>query len=829
MEQWLKLLIQCAIPVFNTLVYAKTGKRLSDLPIYLDQKLKETQMVLDYLGVGSQSGLEQEQQLFPEIKVEPGEQKGNTIQEFFQNATWTIAQAGLDFHKWDFQQEKELQQQLVTYNRETLLELAAYQRETTLQLPEVHKILDHWPLRLFPSQLLTEHNHTKLLPLRIFIAPPNIQFERFGETVLGKPEIELKLSQRLREFLSQNYPLRSSIRSTEFLGGAWESKRFHSESSIKALFGMLKSEPTLILESEINDHDLTFRMAYWGLGQETYCYETILKLSYQDFIYESAKNRALKWKVTRDKLLALGKSPEEINSKGGDNAINLAILEEAEELQRAGIDLSELTFSYQVSSKDWDNLCLFLSSCHCLVAGWVSDIYHLVHQDIPPLMPGLLPELFKEVYDQNLLPAIIQTTISIYQNVLNFMLIERPYWTPELVLKLAQSLTHLPDKSWAKKQVDYSLQTWLQQRQLTQTEGMEPLQAMEPVLTKQDQEYCKTLKECLAALGDEEAVSQVQTLLNAIASLKSQGKLTNIALVHTFTGLADKVSALAISPDGQTLFSCGDDNTIKLWNLLQTEKSSCLQSTPSHILNGHSGGVLTLALSDDGQIIASSDKSKRRSYIKIWQLPTRKLLWTLSGHRKQIHALALSPDAKTLASGSHKIKLWNLQTGEPFRTLFGHKQWVYALAISSDSKTLVSGSQDMTVKIWDLRTGDLLRILNGHQDSIKAIAISPDGQTIISGSADTTIKIWDFESGKLLSTLKEHSGAVDAVAISPDNQYLISGSQDTTIKIWDLGRTEVVKTLKGHTETVSAITISSDGQTLASGSTDKTIRIWQTL
>ncbi|NEO31518.1 MAG: WD40 repeat domain-containing protein [Symploca sp. SIO3C6] len=829
MQQWLKLLIQYAMPVFNTLVYNQTGKQLSDVPIYLNEKLKETQIVLDHLGISNQLGLEPEQQSFPEKPTVSGEQRGSEIQDLFQNVTWIIAQAGLDFQKWHFQQEKELQQQLVAYNRQTLLELAAYQRETTLQLPEVHKILDHWPLRLFPSQLLTENSQTKVLPLRIFVAPPNIQFERFGQTPQGTPDIELKLAQRMREFLSQNYPLRSSIRATEFLGGAWESKRFHSESSIKALFGMLKSEPTLILESEIDDHDLTFRIAYWGLGQETYCYETIFKLSYQDFIYESAKTRALKWKITRDKLLMLGKSLEEVDKKGGNNALNLAILEEAEELKRAGIDLSELNLSYQVSSKDWDNLCLFLSTCHCLVAGWVSDIYHLVHYDVFPLMPELLPQVLQEVSDQKLLPAIIKTTVSIYQNVLNSLLIERPYWAPELALKLAQSLTHLPDKSWAKQQIDYSLHTWLQQRQLPQIEGIEPWQVMEPVLTKQDQEYCQALKECLIALGDETAVTQVQTLLKAIASLKSQGKLTNIALAHTFTGLAGKVATLAISPDSQTLFSCGDDNTIKLWSLVETENSACLQSTPTHILNGHSGGVLTLTLSDDGQIIASSDKSKRRSYIKVWQLPTRKLLWTLSGHRKQIHALALSPDTKTLASGSHKIKLWNLKTGEPFRTLFGHKQWVYSLAISSDSKTLVSGSQDMTVKIWDLGTGNLLRILNGHQDSIKTVAISPDGQTIISGSYDKTIKIWDFESGKLLYTLKEHSGAVNAVAISPDSQYLISASQDTTIKIWDLRTAEVIKTLKGHTEAVSAITISSDGQTLVSGSTDKTIRVWRTL
>jgi hypothetical protein len=82
------------------------------------------------------------------------------------------------------------------------------------------------------------------------------------------PEIEQKLTQILSEFLSQNYPLSSQERPTEFLPGAWDSKRFRRESSIKALFEMLKSEPTLILESELVGDYLNFRLAYWGMGQK---------------------------------------------------------------------------------------------------------------------------------------------------------------------------------------------------------------------------------------------------------------------------------------------------------------------------------------------------------------------------------------------------------------------------------------------------------------------------------------------------------------------------------------------------------------------------------
>lgn len=87
------------------------------------------------------------------------------------------------------------------------------------------------------------------------------------------------------------------------------------------------------------------------------------------------------------------------------------------------------------------------------------------------------------------------------------------------------------------------------------------------------------------------------------------------------------------------------------------------------------------------------------------QLEECTLLRTLTGHTKPVHCIAISPDGQILASGSadQKIKLWNLRTGELLRTLEGHRGWLYSVssvAISPDGQTLVSGSHDQTIKIW---------------------------------------------------------------------------------------------------------------------------------
>jgi WD40 repeat protein len=796
------------------------------------------------------------------------------IQQFSSRTRWAAPQDSLDVQTRGFQQEKALQQHLAEYDRETQLKLAAYQRETAFQLPEIQKILNHWPLRLFPSQLLGSYQNHPILPLRIFVSPLKVQSARLDEVAQALPEIEQGLAQSLGDFLSQNYPLTSQERPTEFLAGAWDSKRFHREASIKALFEMLKSEPTLILESELVGDYLNFRIAYWGLGQKTYCYKTIIfKLNYREIIYTSAKNRALKWKQTANQLLACGESLEEVNKLGGDNSFNLAILEKEERWKQHGIDTSELALTYKVSNKDFEILAQLLMTCHCLVAGWVADAHHLVNYDVPPLLPKLLPHLLQNAADEQVIKEVMQTTILGYKDIFKALESERPLWIPELALRLAQSLAYLPDKSWAKEQVDYSLKAWLKHHQIHQAEGGNSLEAMQPTLTLEDQKYFEALKDCFTTLGDEQALAQVSRLLDAIEDLKLQHKpepvslvqldeqlkskldnvslvqlddkanlvqvenslngngglnpksvLEKVSLIHTLNGHSGKAASIAVSFDGQMIASGSDDNTIKLWHLGTGELI--------HTLTGESGRVLAIALSPDGQTLTSSHKTTDRSCIKIWHLGSDRQLegtlrHTLTGHHKWIYSLAITPDGQTLVSGGYKIKTWNLDTGEPLQTFAGHKKWVYSLAISPDGQTLVSSGGDKSIKVWHLQTGELLRSLNGHADWVRTVAISPDGQWVASGSDDNTIKLWELGTGNLVRTLTGHSDWVLSVAISPDGQTLISGSRDNTIKMWHLSTGKLLCTLTGHKNWVYSLAISPDGQTLASGSEDKTIKIWR--
>jgi len=124
-------------------------------------------------------------------------EQAKEIQLFNSNGHRAVPQENLALPRWGYEQDKSLQQQLAAYDRETQLKLASSQRETTLQLPEVNKILDYWPLRLFPSQLLGSHDSHSIIPLRIFLSPPKVQSARFSEVAQALPEIEQSLAQGL--------------------------------------------------------------------------------------------------------------------------------------------------------------------------------------------------------------------------------------------------------------------------------------------------------------------------------------------------------------------------------------------------------------------------------------------------------------------------------------------------------------------------------------------------------------------------------------------------------------------------------------------------------
>ncbi|CAD0228247.1 putative WD-40 repeat-containing protein [Planktothrix agardhii] len=732
-----------------------------------------------------------------------------------------------------FQHEEKLEQ----YRRETHLILSRAQLLTALTLADDKEIRESFPLKT-PARVILDayksyQENMKQIPLLVVISPPALQFEKFPHVAQGFGLVENRLIDEIQEFC-KHYSLNNQERPVRYQGADWESKYSHGKTGIDTLHHVLKSVPTVVLESKFDGDLLRVYVAGWDMMQEVPHYEKVLTIPWKEVLYPIARKYAEEWREYRMKLLEKGRSLEELKRRGGDNELNLLILEEEEEDRELGRG-GQHDYQYNVKEDKYiQELAQFLGICHCILVGLMADRYHFYHGDVRPKLPELLPGLLEKMPSNSLNEMLVGEIVSSYQSLYQSLEGKRPNAIPFLLLDLALSLSGLSDKSWAKKQVEFSIKAWLKLRNGVSEEKLgllnleNLLEVFKSTLTVADIEYVEKLTGCLAAIGE----SRYQEMIGE--EIKRKWKLENVSLVYTLTEPSQLVISLAISPDGQTLAS-SYYSTINIWQLstgllLRTftgQHSKMIlslaspdgQTLVSESNTGHSKTILSLAISPDGQTLVSGSRDKT---IKIWELSTGRELRTLTKHSDEVWSVAISPDGQTLVSGSDDktIKIWELSTGRELRTLTGHDGNVYSVAISPDGQTLVSGSGD-GIKIWQLSTGQLLRTLTEHSGKV---VISPDGQTLVSGSSDGTIKIWQLSTGQLLRTLTGHSDYVRSLAISPDGQTLVSASGDGTIKIWQLSTGQLLRTLTEHS---GKVVISPDGQTLVSGSSDTTIKIWR--
>jgi GTPase SAR1 family protein len=209
--------------------------------------------------------------------------------------------------------------------------------------------------------------------------------------------------------------------------------------------------------------------------------------------------------------------------------------------------------------------------------------------------------------------------------------------------------------------------------------------------------------------------------------------------------------------------------------------------------------------------------------------PALKLRHTLRGHELSVYRMALSPDARFLAtpSGDKTVRLWDLESGQEVRKLEHHGA-VICVAWSPDGATLATGalSRDWNVYLWDAATGERIRVLEGHDDTVTSVAWSPDGKTLASCSADHKILLWDGKSWGQRRALRGHASFVGSIAWSPDGRRLCSASWDRTVRLLDAKTGEAILKLNGHTSMVNFVAWSPDGKYIASGADDQTVRLW---
>ncbi len=308
---------------------------------------------------------------------------------------------------------------------------------------------------------------------------------------------------------------------------------------------------------------------------------------------------------------------------------------------------------------------------------------------------------------------------------------------------------------------------------------------------------------------------KIRTLLNIIAE--------DYSIQGGFPCTAD------ISPDGKTLASRTNGNTVGLWDVgtgrLSTEASA-----------SHQRSVTSVVTASHGEILATV---ARYGSVHVWQTATGKHLdrFPLDG----LSSIAASPSDKMIAvGGGYRLSREKLELHGSLqvRSLDPHvvaadvkfSDVIGALAYSKDGRTIAATTNntpsgqldeaDEAILIIDAKTGNTLTRLSGQKGNIGSVAFAADGKTLFAVHTDATLRQWDIESGKMVRASKIAGHERDYIShgtFSADREIFVTCEVfGKSLVITDVASAKHVRTITAPNTLGNLLAISPDGQVLAS-------------
>ncbi len=279
-------------------------------------------------------------------------------------------------------------------------------------------------------------------------------------------------------------------------------------------------------------------------------------------------------------------------------------------------------------------------------------------------------------------------------------------------------------------------------------------------------------------------------------------------------GHGGPVRALAISPDGTHAVSGSFDTSAIRWSLTR--------NVAEQVMRFHDNAVNAVAWLKDGRIVTAGADA----HIAIWTQGKPEPDRVLDGHTGPIAGLAVSGDGQWLASASwdHTVRLWPLAGGAP-RVLEGNAQNVNGVAFTPNGRNLVSAGYDATLRIWRLADGAVS--VRNLPTPLNSVAVAPDGEIVAAG-ADGKVYFLTPQ-GELRGDVQASPTPIIAVALSPDGKLVAAAGIRGSVAVIERNSRKLERTLVGPGLPVWSVAFFPDSRTLLTGGTDRTIRRWDAI
>jgi WD40 repeat protein len=303
-----------------------------------------------------------------------------------------------------------------------------------------------------------------------------------------------------------------------------------------------------------------------------------------------------------------------------------------------------------------------------------------------------------------------------------------------------------------------------------------------------------------------------------------------IAVAHEGGG---SVFDEALSPNGRTLAVRGDDGEVAFFDARTMERSGGAPLPDGQIsFFGTSGPRHALAYSPDGRTLAVGSTTGHHAIVRLLFAGASKPRFTVpSPNDATIPDLAFSPDGRTLATGEMRsgsedpkreiIVLRNARTGaaetRSHAIVSGR-----LVGYTSNGRYLLVTKGGRTSELLDARTLEKLKTFQLGEPA----ALSPRGSLAAFGHTDGSVTFLDLATGKRTTPSERTGSNVDSLSFSAHGGTLATGDDDGTIGVWNVRARALRDVYSGQSAEVNAATFSPDGRTLYSGSYDGSVVAW---
>ena len=268
-------------------------------------------------------------------------------------------------------------------------------------------------------------------------------------------------------------------------------------------------------------------------------------------------------------------------------------------------------------------------------------------------------------------------------------------------------------------------------------------------------------------------------------------------------GHTSAITAVAISGDLNTVASAGEDGTVLVHSLADSDGIVDQFKVK--------GPPLGVSFNSQGSRIAVLTANA----ITFRDFREKKLAWQDGPH----------PDAKYTSIAHRSLTPFFLVGhldgnsvlrgyGEYFNAggrppLAGHTAPVTSVAVSASGRIAVTASEDKTLRVWHVESKaqlDEFRI----EVVLKKVAISPDERRIVAIS-ELGLHTWDLHNNLENPVVPVHDGLVSDVALLGDQPFAVTSGLDGTIQVVDLETLLPTLTLSTSSKATRHLAVTSDG------------------